>query len=143
LALQAIAAAAQTYVEITTANRPLVLPGATYRLSAWVVRRFNQSGSNTPMTMRADAYLGGTAVATSVISLQTSVAVGTWTYLEGRYTVPADGSVDRLRVLIGMLATASIAVGEYWFIDDVFLYGPAVPSVEGVDKLALTWKSLG
>lgn len=113
----------------------LVVPGATYRVSGQVARAAGTVGQR----IRVDAYLGAVSVTTGAINL--SRAASGWGYLEGWYTVPADGSIDRLRVLLYIDAAAPPAVNDLRF-DAVRLQGMG-PGDAGMDRLDLAWASLG
>jgi len=114
-----------------------VLPGATYRFSAWVGRG-NQARTGRLRLGTYDA--AGVAVNATAATADKAPAAGAMEYVELFYTIPADGTVAQVRLTlfgVGMNSGDTIA----W--DVATFYGPAAVSVEGLDKLTLAWTSLG
>ena len=114
-----------------------VLPGATYRFSAFVGR------GNVARTgrLRLGTYdAAGVVVVTQAATADKAPAAAAMEYVELFYTIPADGTVSNVRLTCFGLG---INVADTIQFDAVELRGPGVPSAEGMDKLALTWESLG
>ena len=116
-----------------------VVPGATYRVSAWI-RMAPGSAAGRQIIMRVDTIGPNNATVTAGVISITETGT-TYVYKEGFYTVPADGSVAKLRVLFFLNATA-VPLTDEGRADAAAIYGIG-PGDAGFDRLALAWTSLG
>lgn len=116
------------------AQRVPVIPGATYLFGTWA--RAAVAG-NTARLQIATRDASGVLVNSAALVVATTLTA--WAWLEGYVTIPSDGSVASLDVI---LRIPNLTVGQSVRFDGAVMRGMAVGD-SGFDRLALTWKSLG
>lgn len=111
-----------------------VLPGATYRVSAWARSSDGVAPARLQVGTRNPA---GGLVNSAAISVQTLATA--WTYLEGYVTIPTDGSVATISTY---LRIPTVTAGHSVRFDGASVRGPVLGD-GGLDVAQVSWKSLG